>query len=115
MTPGLKEELTRHKTEMATVLEALSGSTDLSSAVGVPHSSNPARREAADEEAAFLRVIERDQGLPQGTLQLFPPPRGCRGCEHCRGSGQGPPPGAGEDLFSTWLRIAKQKRKRRDR
>jgi hypothetical protein len=70
---------------------------------------------ASDEEAAVCRVIELDLGLPEGSLQLYPPPRGCRGCDWCRATGKEPQPDPGEDLFSVHRRIAKQREERKVR
>jgi hypothetical protein len=35
------------------------------------------------DDATLARFLERDLGLPAGTLELYRPPRGCRSCDWC--------------------------------
>jgi hypothetical protein len=40
--------------------------------------------EQANDDAETCRIIERDLGLPAGSLTLFPPLTDCKGCCFCR-------------------------------
>ena len=37
-----------------------------------------------DDDRETCRLIERDLGLPERSLTLFPPSTGCKGCSFCR-------------------------------
>jgi hypothetical protein len=67
--------------------------------------AEPAPPVAPADEDGVARVIERDQKLPENSLQLFPPLHTCPGCTLCRWPGGGPAPRPGKDLFSVTLEI----------